>query len=232
MAVSVSRRIAALQSAASAERWDEFADAMRAWAEEEPDNPWVQAGLVVAEAAQGNAQADAAERVRLLDARLADQIALLVDLRAGRRSEACGTITRELAFGNREPALMDAYRWVEPGLAEPVKYFFSTPHLVAGCVLSDGQITSMAAKGSRMSADSLGHHSSQMWSDILKLAKRIDIGIPHSAQVVGKDGAWVLTAASDEPSRLVTALVAVGAQAEEAAARAQAISMEPEAAHD
>lgn len=232
MAGSVDDRLAALRSAIEAEQWDAFAEHIRSWASEQPQNPWLQAGLVVAAAVNGQDTSGARPALEKLDARLGDQVALLANMHAGDRKEARSRIAREIAYGNRSPALIGAFRWAEPGLAEPVKYLFAAPHIVAGCVLQNGETVAMASKGSRMSADSLGHRTDQMWSEVGRLRERVDIGIVGSIEVLGEDGGWVLASTGGEQPRMASVLVAASSGVGEASARAHAVIAALEAEHD
>ena len=232
MAGSVNERLAALQAAVDAANWDAFEEAIRSWVTEQPDHPWLTAGLELATAVRGGDTAGALAALSSLDARLIDLVSLVSALRAGDRAAARPLIVQEIAAGNPDNSLLAAFRWAEPGLAEPVKYLFSTPHLVAGCILKNGQITSMAAKGSRMSADSLGQRTDQIWSDLGKLNARIDVGIVESVEVRGQDGGWVLAATADGEPKFATALTAVSSIADEALARAQVVVAGLESEHD
>jgi len=232
MAGSVSERLAALQWAVDADQWDEFAEGVEAWAGEQPDNLWLQAGRVVAAAVRGEDTSQTRDVVRALDARLAAQIELLADVQAGDRQETRSKVMEELAYGSRDPVLLGALQWAEPGPADPIKNLFATAHLVGGCVLNNGQITSMAARGSRMSADSLGHRMDQIWSDVSRLNRRIDLGIVQSVVVLGEDGGWALASTGGDNPRMASVLVAAASVATEAAARAQVVIAAGEAEHD
>lgn len=232
MAGSVSERLVALHAAVDAGQWDRFADQISAWADEEPNDAWLQAGRAVAAAARGEDPGRARPELGKLDARLADQVALLVDLLTGNLAEARTKIAREIAYGNRDSVLVDAFRSIDPGLAEPIKHLFAAPHLIAGCVLDNGQITAMAAKGSRMSADTLGHRTDSMWADLRRLNQRVNIGPVQSILVLAEDGGWAVASTGVDAPRIASVLVAAPAAAGEVAARAHVVIASLEAEHD
>ena len=233
MSEAVGKHLESLRAAADSGRWDAFEQVFKTWAAEEPANAWVQAGLAAAGVLNGG-EVDDTQRESLahLDERLLNQVEALASLRAGRAQDARDRIVAEAAHGVRAAAWVDAYRCVTQGTEDGNRHLFAAPHLVAGCIVRDGQIQSMAAKGSRMSADSLGHRSDQIWGEIIKLSQRVDIGSVRSMQLVADDGGWVLVSDEAEVPRLATALVAAPVALDEAMARAQAAVVDPEASDD
>jgi len=233
MPESARERIAALRAAAKAQRWEEFSRLIRSWAEGNPSAPLLRAGRVVAEAARGGqVTADDILGLKALDQRLLNQIEALASLRAGNHEEARQRVVREIAWGGWEPAWAEALAYLDEGTRDPVKYLFATPHLVVGCILRHGEVTAMAAKGSRMSADSLGHRADLVWAETSRLNERLGIGAVTAIHVTGEDGGWVLVSTGGESPDMATALVAAPPMTDEAAARARMVVAALEAADD
>ena len=231
MSESAEERIAGLRSAAEEEQWDTFGELVDAWANEDPGNPWLAVGRLVADSARGaELSPESKSQLASLDRRLHNHLELLDALRNRDPEVARDRVRNEIAWGGREQVWLDAFAWADPGLRGRTRYLVGTPHLVAGCLTDDGQITSMAVKGSRMSADTLGHRANQIWDDVAKMNERMDIGTIQSVHVMGDDGGWVLASDGETGARFATVLVATSASSAEALARARAIIMQPEAA--
>jgi hypothetical protein len=216
-------RLNDLQTAIEAENWAGFAGVLQSWAGEEPENTWVQAGVVVAQVLSGENVPEAVKKLEAVDARLAGLIDLLFGVRSGIKSQARRNAVAELAHGNQDKALVETMKWTDAPSVDPARYLFASPALVAGCVTENGQAVSMAARGSRMSADSLGTRSERIWELAVRMNQFIDLGNLTSMQVFGKDGGWALGVAYSDPPRLISSLVESAPHVNEIAARTQLV---------
>jgi hypothetical protein len=230
MSEVVTERIQALRDAIQRADWNDFEKQLSSPGENPPSESWISAGRALAAVARGEQPSDSdMMNTRAVDERLRDQIKTLADLASGDTEAARAGIVRELTYGTRSTAWHVAYQDITSGADDMRRHLFSSPDLVAGCVLQDGQIQSMAAKGSRMSADSLGHNTDQIWNDVTQLNKRVNLGAVCSMVVSAEDGAWVMVSDDNDPPQLVTALVAAPSGIDEATARAQVVIANPEA---
>jgi hypothetical protein len=223
MSESAQERLDALRAAAESEDWNTLGDLIGTWAEEQPDEPWLAAGKGVCDAAKGEAVSDDGKlALRSLDLRLGNQLAALDSIHGQDAAQARKHIVGELSCGGWDKSWLLALAWADPSVDTGTRYLVNSPHLAASCLTNDGQITSMAVRGSRMSADTLGHRANQIWDDTAKMNERMDIGMVQAVSVSAEDGGWVL-ATNGETAAFATALVATRGSVPEALARAKAV---------
>lgn len=231
MTVSAEERVLALREAVERGDWGSFDATLESWPDDAPDAAWKDVGKSIAHLARGESLSESDLRaVTEADERLGQQVTAIDGLIAGNTDIARDAIVAELANGAKEPEWIEAYRSTTSATEDAKQVLYNSPHLVAACVLSEGDVKSMAAKGSRMSADSLGQWTDAIWNEIRKLNKQIPIGKVRSMQVAAEDGGWVMVSDGNDPALLVTALVAAPTAAAEVFARANAVVAMPEEA--
>ena len=217
------RRLQSLREAASEARWEDFSTIINTWADEEADNVWLRAGRVIADAACG--QEVDSDRVSAMlqpvDKRLLNIVEMLNDLRADRRARVRQRVFAESAIADGEQVWIDVLRELDPHDGEDSRHLFATSHLVAGCIMRDDQVISMAVKGSRMTVDILAFQTNLIQEQLDKLLKRIDIGDVKYIHVVGEDGGWIMGKSREDSPRVASALIAAPPMTDTAAARTQ-----------
>ncbi len=229
MTVSAEERVLALKEAIERGDWDSFDATLESWPDDSPDAVWKEVGSSIAQLARGKSLSESdLRKVAETDERLGQHVSAIDALVTGNTDTAREAIVSELADGASDPEWIEAYCSVTTTKEDAKQALYNSPHLVAACVVSDGDVKSMAAKGSRMSADSLGQWTDAIWNEVRKLDKQIPIGNVRSMQVAAEDGAWVVVSDGSEPALLVTALVAAPAAASEAFARAKVVVAMPE----
>lgn len=212
-------RLNDLQAAIAAENWADFDKVIDSWAADEPKNLWVQAGVGLAKVLKGEAASDAGKSLEAVDNRLAGLARLLSSVRAGDKAAAKAKVIAELSTGSSDESLVAALKWTDEAASDATRYLFSTPGLVAGCVVADGKPLAMTARGDRMSADSLGTRSEAILELAAKMNQFIDVGDLTGITVSGEDGGWTLGIAYTEDIRLVAGLAETPSAVEELAAR-------------
>lgn len=224
MPVSIDERIQSLRDAINSDDWDAFDALLDSWADGELDAAWIDAGKVLSRLARREVlSGDDRKIVVAVDERLGRQVGAIDDLNGNRVDDAQDAIVAEIASGTDDIDWLEAYWTVSSTPDDPIKALYSAPNLVAACVLEKGEVKSMTAKGSRMSADSLGQWTTTIWDEVEKLNSQIPIGNVRSIQVAAEDGGWIVVRDSDDPEYLVTALVAAPSAAAEAYARASVV---------
>ncbi len=217
-------KLDALRAAAESQDWGSFASLVDSWADEAPDQPWVLAGRAVADVVAGNdVRAEGMDALTSVDRRIGNHVTVLENIATQDRAEVRKGTMGELMCGGVEDEWISALSWADPTVANGTRYLHGAPHLVASCLTDEGQITSMAVKGSRMSADTLGHRANQICEDIATMDKRLDIGMIRSVYLAADDGGWVLAGDGVTDAAFATALVATPTAATEALARAKAV---------
>lgn len=229
MTVSAEERVLSLKEAIERGDWESFEETLESWSDDSPDAAWKKVGRSITRLGRGESLSESdLSAVVEVDERLGIQVAAIDDMIAGRTDKANKSIVAELANGTKDSEWIEAYRSTTSAAEGSKQALYNSPHLVAACVLSEGEVKSMAAKGSRMSADSLGQWTAAIWDEIEKLNRQIPIGKVQSMQVAAEDGGWVVVSDGNEPALLVTALVAAPTASVEAYARAKAVAAMPE----
>ena len=213
-----------LRTAASEDNWDDFARIVEEMAALAPDDRILKTGRVIAQVARDeDVDPDmAAALLETVDARLLNLVNMRIDYLNGNANRARQRMVQEAAVclvSNEHRRILQA---VDPDNGEPARHMFSTPHLVAGCVMEGDDVVSMATKGSRMTVDSLAFETALIVEQTKSYSNRVDIGKVRSIHVTGEDGGWVMASNGREPERLVAALLAASPMTDMASARAQA----------
>ncbi len=224
MSKELKAKVDELRSAAFEERWEDFSRLVEEMAESAPDNRILKAGKVVAQVArdEGVGPDMAAALLENLDHRLLNLINMRIDFEEGNANRARQRLVQEASvclLSQEHRRLLQA---LDPDNGESSRHLFSTPHLVAGCVMEGDDVVSMATKGSRMTVDSLAFQTALVLEQARVFSQRVDVGKIRNITVSGEDGGWVMSSDGKEPERVVSALVAASPMTAMAGARAQA----------
>ena len=219
-----------LREAATNNDWDGFRDTLSAWRGEEQDNEWLTAGIHLAHSLVGDdVSDDDREALRKIDQRAFEQVSALDSLRSGGTETVRDMIADEISRNPRDSAWLSAYRCVIGETDDPENFLFTLEQLVAGCVMRDSQIQSMAERDSKTPAETLGDHTDRMWDELEELSNRVGLGAIRGVRALADDGAWVVVSDGQDPPKLASVVVSSPEAMNETVARAYHAIEGPEA---
>lgn len=211
-----------LREAATNNDWDGFRDTLTAWREEEPDNEWLTAGIQLAHSLAGDAVSDDdCEALKKTDQRTFEQVAAITSIRSGDAEAARDAIACEISRNPRDSAWVSAYKSVIGEADDAQNHLFTLEQLIAGCVMRDSQVLSMAEQDTGIPAETLVDRTDRMWDELEEFSNRVGLGTIRGFRAVADDGAWVVASDGQDPPKLASAVVSSPEAVNECAARAQ-----------